>query len=205
MQLKASPISSANLFTKTNSIFNSTSRLKLQAQLLKNDIQVNRKREFSKSLHEKVLNKITACHERLSSNGLHPKELGQFNLDIFKESWLKNTNRPLKTMRNLSSSRLEGMHSLTHRRNLSSLSKKSPSDLEKPNGQKISQHKKKPSVNHSKENSERPVMALLNMMNADMTRLRHSVALEGYKHLKKTTPVVSKHPQLSQKRSAKQS
>lgn len=107
-------------------------------------------------------------------------------------------------MRNQSSFRLEPMQSLTHRRNLSSLSKKSKPDLEKKSIEKGSHQKKKNSSNSSKECSERPVMALLSIMNADTARLRHSVAIEGFKYLKKTTPIVSKKANISQKKGLKQ-
>jgi hypothetical protein len=146
-------------------------------------------------LHEKVLNRITTCHERLSSNGLPPKEFGQLNFKILKENWQKSSNRPLQSMRNQSNSRLEPMYSLTHRRNLSSQSRASRGEerADRPPGAK----------KKTAREADRPVMALLTLMNADMTRLRHSVALEGYKHLKKTPPFAHKKTHAAQKKAPK--
>jgi hypothetical protein len=149
-----------------------------------------RKREFSKSLHEKVLSKISTTQERLSSAGLNPNDWSNFNLEIFKENW-KNQKKNSNQYRgiNKSTSKLDIMQSINHRRNISSVSKKSDKEIERPEKKFKKLNRVKP-----QELAGRPMLTLVNQMKADMTRLRQSMAAEGWRHYppKKTTPPSTK-------------
>lgn len=166
-------------FLKPNYSVNASSKRFLQpTSMLYSSNITNRKREFSKSLHEKVLSKLSNNHERLSSHGLHPADWGQFNLEVFKENWKKNKKAQVTHVAaNRSNSRLDVMQTLSHRRNISSLSKRSRSDAEQKDNRS-----KRHSKSRYQTSTSRPVLTLMNQMKADISRLRQSLAVDRWKH-----------------------
>lgn len=179
-KLRGVHTSSSNFLKPNFSVNTSSKRLQQPVSAVYNNSIINRKREFSRSLHEKVLSKISATHERLSSHGLHPADWSQFNLEIFKENWKKSKKAQMtRAAPNRSISRLDAMQSLSHKRNPSTLSKRSRSEAEKKE-KKL----RRSSKSKLQATSSRPVLTLMNQMKADISRLRNSLAVEGWKYSK---------------------